>query len=61
MALFIVRDIVKGYVVILFVIVLRAIANSTIKAIPSYTFIVFSNIVILIVPKVLYNIIAIIK
>jgi len=61
MALFIVRNIVKGYVVIFLIIVLGTIVNSAIEAIPGYTFIVFSSIVILIVPKVLYNIIAIVK
>ena len=59
--MFIVRDIVEDYTVILFVIVLGIVASSTIEAIPSYTFIIFSNIVILIILKVLYNIITIIK
>jgi len=59
--LFIARDIVKSYVIILFIIVLGAIADSIIKTIPGYTFTVLSNIIILIVLKVLYNIIATIK
>jgi len=61
MVLFMARDIVKGYAVILLIIVLGTMAGDTTKAIPGYTFAVLSNIIILIVPKVLYNIIVIIK
>jgi len=61
MALLIVRDIIKGYTVILLIIVLGIIANDATEAIPSYTFTILSNIIILIIPKVLYNIIATIK
>jgi len=61
MILFITKNIVKDYIIILFIIVLRIVTNSTIEAILSYTFTILNNIVILIVSKVLYNIIAIIK
>jgi len=61
MVLFIVRDIVESCVVILLTIVLGIVASSITKTIPSYTFIVLSSIVILIIPKILYNIIAIVK
>ena len=59
--MFIVKDIVEGYTVILLIIVLGTIVGDIIEAIPSYTFTVFSSIVILIIPKILYNIIIIIK
>jgi len=59
--LFIVKDVVEGYTVILLIIVLGTIASNAIETILSYTFTVFSSIVILIVPKALYNIIAIVK
>jgi len=59
--LLIVRDIVEGYVVILLTIVLGAVASGATEAIPGYTFIILSSMVILIVPKVLYNVIATVK
>jgi len=59
--LFIVKDIVKNYTIILFIIVLRTITDDTIETILNYTFIVFNSIIILIVLKVLYNIIATVK
>ena len=55
------RDIVKDYTIILLTIVLGTVVNSTTEAIPGYTFIVLSSIVILIVPKVLCNVITIVK
>jgi len=61
MTLFIVRDIVKDCVIILFIIVLETIASNTIKTIPNYIFIVFSSIIILIISKTLYNIIITVK
>jgi len=61
MALLIARDAVKGYIIILLAIVLGAVAGSTIEAIPGYTFTVLNSIIILIAPKVLYNIIATVK
>jgi len=60
-ALLIARNIVEGYVIILLIIVLGTVAGSAIEAIPSYTSIVLSSIVILIVPKTLYNVIATVK
>jgi len=59
--LLIARDIVKGCAVILLIIVLGAMADGITKAIPGYTFTVLSSIIILIVPKVLYNIITTVK
>jgi len=56
-----IRDVVKGCAVIFLAIVLGAVADSTIEAIPDYTFTVLSSIIILIVPKVLYNIIVTVK
>jgi len=61
MVLFMARDIVEGYAVILFIIVLGAVTGGVTEAIPSYTSIVLSNMVILIVPKTLCNIIVTIK
>jgi len=61
MALFIVKDIIEGCAVILLTIVLGTMADGAIEAIPGYISTVLSSIVILIVPKVLYNIIAIVK
>jgi len=55
------RDTVEGYAVILLTTVLGAMANGATKAIPGYTFTVLSNMIILIVLKVLYNIITIVK
>jgi len=55
------RNTVEGYVVILLTIVLGAVAGGATEAIPGYTFTVLSSIVILIVPKTLYNIIATVK
>ena len=55
------RDVVEGCVVILLIIVLGTVASGTTEAIPGYTFIVLSSMVILIVPKTLYNIIATVK
>jgi len=59
--LFIARNVVEGYVIILFTIVLGTIVDGAIKAIPGYTFTILSSMIILIVPKVLYNIITIVK
>jgi len=56
-----VKDIIEGYAIIFFIIVLGTIAGGIIKAIFGYISIVLSNIVILITSKVLYNIIIIIK
>ena len=61
MALLMVKDAVEGCAVILFTIVLGTMANSATKTIPGYTSTVFSSMIILIIPKVLYNIIATIK
>jgi len=61
MALLIIRDIVEGYVIILLTIVLGAVAGSATEATPGYTSTILSSMIILIVPKVLYNIIATIK
>jgi len=61
MALFIVKDIVESYIVIFLTTILGTIVSSTTEAIPGYTSIILSNIVILIVPKVLYNIIVTVK
>jgi len=61
MVLFMAKDVVKGYVVILLTTVLGTMAGGVIEAIPSYTSIVLSSIVILIASKVLYNIITIVK
>jgi len=61
MALLITRNIVEGCAVILLTIVLRTVAGGATKAIPGYTSTVLSSIVILITPKVLYNIIVTIK
>ena len=59
--MFIVKDIVEGYAIILLTIVLGTVVNSITEAIFGYTFIVLSSIVILIVFKVLYNIVITIK
>jgi len=61
MALLIAKDIVEVCTVILLIIVLGTIVDSTTKAILSCISAVLSNIIILIVSKVLYNIITIIK
>jgi len=61
MTLFIVRDIVEGYTVILFAIVLGTIADGATETTLDYTFTILNNIIILVVPKVLCNIIATIK
>ena len=61
MALFIVKNIVEDYIVILFIIVLGVIAGGTIETILDYISTILSSIFILIVPKVLYNIITIVK
>ena len=55
------RNTIKSYAVILLIIVLGAMADGITKAIPGYTFTVLSSIIILIVPKVLYNIITTVK
>ena len=55
------RDTVEGCTVILLTIVLRAIAGGATEAIPGYTSTILSSMVILIVPKTLYNIIATVK
>ena len=59
--MFIVRDIVEGYAIIFLIIILRIVIDSITEAILGYTFIIFSSIVILIISKVLYNIIIIVK
>jgi len=61
MVLFIIRNIVESCTVILLTIVLGAVVDNTTEATPDYTSTVLSNIVILIVSKVLYNIITTIK
>jgi len=61
MALLMARDIVKDCAIILLTIVLETMADGTTEAIPSYTSTMLSSIIILIVPKTLYNIIAIVK
>jgi len=61
MALLIVRNIVKDYTVILFTIVVGAVAGGAIETILDYISTVLSNIVILIISKVLYNIIVTVK
>jgi len=61
MALLMTRNTVENYAVILFTIVLGTMASDATEAIPGYTFIILSSMVILIVPKVLYNIIVIVK
>jgi len=60
-ALLMAKDVVEGYAVILLTTVLGTVIGSTTEATPGYTSTVFSSMVILIVPKVLYNIIAIVK
>jgi len=60
-ALLIVRNIVESYTIILLTIVLRTIASDITEAILDYTSIVFNNMIILIILKVLYNIIATVK
>jgi len=59
--LLIAKDTIENYAIILFTIVLGTIAGGIIKAILSYTFTVFNSIIILIISKILYNIITIIK
>jgi len=59
--LFIARDVVEGCAVILLTIVLGVVAGGATEAIPGYTSIVLSSMVILIVSKALYNIIATVK
>jgi len=61
MALLIVRDTVEGCAVLLLTIVLGAVAGGAIEAISGYTSVILSSIVILIVPKVLYDVVATIK
>jgi len=61
MVLFIVKNIIKNYTIILFTIVLGTIAGGAIKAIPGYTSTILNSMIILIIPKILYNIIVIIK
>jgi len=61
MVLFIVKDIVEDYTIILFTIILGTVADDATEAIPNYTFIILSNMIILIISKVLYNIIITIK
>jgi len=61
MALLMARNTIEGYAIILFTIVLGTVADNITKATPGYTFTILSNIVILITPKVLYNIIATVK
>jgi len=61
MTLLIARDIVEGCAVILLIIVLGAMAGGATEAIPGYTSTVLSSIIILITPKVLYNITVTIK
>jgi len=61
MALLIARNTIEGYAVILLIIVLGTVAGSATEATPGYTFTVFNSMIILIVSKVLYNIIATIK
>jgi len=51
----------KSYIVILFAIVLRTMTSYTTKPIPSDTFTILCNIVILIVFKVLSNIVVTVK
>jgi len=55
------RDIVEGCAVILLIIVLGIVAGGATEATPSYTSTVLNSIIILIVPKVLCNIIVIVK
>jgi len=61
MALFMARDIVEGYAVIFLTIVLGTVVDGVTKAIPGYTSIILSSIIILIISKILYNIITIVK
>jgi len=61
MALFAIKDTVKSYVIIFFFIVLGTVAGDTVEAISNYTSVVLCSIIILIVFKVLYNIVATIK
>jgi len=61
MALLIARDIVEDYTVIFLTIVLGTVVGGTTEAIPGYIFTVLSSMIILIVFKVLYNVIVIIK
>jgi len=61
MVLFMVRDIVKGCIVIFLIIVLRVIVSWAIESILGYITIVFSYIIILVVFKVLCNIVIIIE
>jgi len=61
MVLFIARNTIKGYVIILLTIVLGTMASDATEAIPDYTFTILNSIIILIIPKVLYNIIIIVK
>ena len=59
--MFITRNIVEDYIVIFFTIVLGIVVDSTTKAILGYTFIILSNIIILIISKILCNVIVTIK
>jgi len=61
MALLIVRDIIKGYVVIIFTIVLGTVVDGTTEAILGYISTILNSIVILIVSKVLCNVIVTVK
>jgi len=61
MILFIARDTVKNYTVIFLIIVLGTVASSVIETILGYTSTILSNMIILIVFKILYNIIVTVK
>jgi len=60
-ALFMVRNVIESCTIIFFIIVLGVVTSNTTETIPNYTFIVLNNIIILIVPKILYNIIVTVK
>jgi len=60
-ALFTARNTIESYIIILFTIVLRTVANYTTEPIPNNTFTILCNIVILIILKVLNNIVATVK
>ena len=60
-ALLIARNTVEGYAIILLIIVLGTIADGATETTLDYTFTILNNIIILVVPKVLCNIIATIK
>jgi hypothetical protein len=60
-ALLAARNIIKGYIVILLIAVLRAVASCVAKATSSYTLTVFYYMVILIALKALCDIVAAVK